>query len=117
MKLIDKVKEALEMGLSKIEIRGEISGGQMICLTITDFLGRPIKLGTSLNKAEVRIQPLILKDKMLTEGDNRIDNCHDGLHQHSTGSILSISGATVSAAFLALWGEDYKVLENQPFSN
>ena len=113
MKLIDKIKKALIKKESKIVVRGEISGTSWAEVRMTTFLGEPITLGTPINQVKIRIQALTSVANGFTQQNYRIDNCHNFLHQHSGASlIIPMQDKTMSGALVALFGEDYKGLEN-----
>ena len=116
MKLLEKLREALEGRQSRIKVRGETPDGNLAEIRMTHIKGAPIKLGTPVEEVVITIQPLIIKDSLVSMGDNRVDNCHDGLHQHSRDSRIYFEDKTMSGSLMISFGRAYEVLENQQFS-
>ncbi len=112
MKLIDKIRKALETKESRIKFRGEISGANWAEVKMTNIIGEPITLGTPLDNIKIGIQTLVSGAVGFSQQNYRIDNSHGFLHQHSGASVSSIEGKTMSGALLALFGNNYKTLEN-----
>lgn len=117
MKLLDKLREALERKQPKIRVRGEISGTDWAEISMTNITGEPIKLGTPITHIDIRIQTLASGATCFFRKHYRIDNAHGFLHAHSGALVYPLGDKTASGALLALFGKDYEVLENQPFSN
>ena len=112
MKLLDKLRDALGRREPKIEVRGEISGTNWAEIRMTNIIGEPITLGTPITHLAIGIQTLTSGATTFSPQGYRIDNAHGFLHQHSGALVSSLGDETMSGALLALFGEDYKILEN-----
>ena len=112
MKLIEKIREALGRKESKIQVRGEISGTDWAEIRMTNITGEPITLGTPIDNMKIGIQTLASGAICFAPKEYRIDNSHGFLHQHSGALLLPMIDKTASGALLALFGNDYGILEN-----
>jgi hypothetical protein len=114
MKLLDKLREALEGNQSKIKIRGEVSGTNWAEIKMTNVTGEPIRLGTPVIDMKIGIQTLTSGASDFSAQEYRVDNAHHGsLHAHSGSVVFPLKDKTMSGSLLAFFGKDYAVLENQ----
>ena len=111
MRLVDKIKEALERKESKMKVRGEISGTNWAEVRMTNIREKPITLGTPVRDLDIGIQYLTSGAKTFSQQGQRIDNSHGSLHWHSGSSLIPIEDKTMSGALLILLGDSYKRLE------
>lgn len=79
---------------------------------MTNIMGEPITLGTPIVNMAVGIQTLTSGAICFSPQDYRIDNAHGFLHQHSRKLVFPMMDKTASGAFLGLFGQEYKKLED-----
>jgi hypothetical protein len=112
--LIDKLKEVLGMKSSRFKnIEGEVNGNIWAEATMTNRLGNPIGLGTSIGEVDTRVYLFVSGAKCAQV--SRVDNNHGFLHEHPGSSRIRIplQGATVSCALIKVLGiNQYNQLED-----
>lgn len=120
MKLIDKIKEFLGRGDSRMKVRGEVSGLNHAEVRATNIRGEPLTWETPVSDLRISIQTLI-SGSPFYPGKYRIDNSHGSLHEHSEALVFPIeSGLTLSGALVKLYdkyrenakGDDQESSEN-----
>ena len=100
MKLIDKLKEALELGRNnRLKIRGEISGTNHAEVNIKHIRNESISWNTSLQDVTFGMQSLT-SGSIYSKQNYRIDNNHGFIHEHISGSmaVAPVHAMTVSGA-------------------
>ena len=105
MKIINTIKNNVILGVSKIEIKDQISGLNHVYINIIDYKGQSISLGKIPESVKIRVQPLGSDVNGFFEQDGRVDNCHRNvLHQHSEGSVYPVNTNTLSGALSMILG-------------